>query len=116
MMPLYCNLHRGRKLPHGVGQDQFGQPVKPGARRRLSPRYYTDQSLNAISMGLTKAEIMNYFAQSQKNGSDVVGMKIRAVRRTTDDKMLEVCRIPHSLNKVSANYFKLEPSEGIIAI
>ncbi len=29
---------------------------------------------------------------------------------------MDRCSIPHSLNKVFANYFKLQPPEGIIAI
>jgi hypothetical protein len=53
-------------------------------------RYYTYQVLNFVSIGDSKEHILKYLPTER----DVVGMQMRAARRTTGGKLLEVGEVP----------------------
>lgn len=59
-----------------------------------SSLYYSDKNLNLISIGDSKEQIMSRFQATKKDGDNVPGMQIRAARRNSSGKLIEVGEVP----------------------
>jgi hypothetical protein len=55
---------------------------------------YSDTSLNNLSVGMPKDDVLRYFAFTTSKGDQAHGMRIRAARRTAGGKLLEVGEVP----------------------
>lgn len=95
---LRHRLHRAP--PAGEGRPTTGCRLRIGLPSVLvaaivivtgcSSIYYTDQNLNAVSVGDSKDRILRRFETTKKNRQELPGMQIRAARRTNAGKLLEV--------------------------
>lgn len=56
--------------------------------------YYSDKNLNLISIGDSKHQIMARFVATTSNGQNVPGMQIRAAKRNSNGKLVEVGEVP----------------------
>jgi hypothetical protein len=58
------------------------------------PNIYLENNLNVVSVGMPKDAMLQQFAFTDNEGQPVYGLRMRAARRGTDGKLIEVAEMP----------------------